>query len=192
MFKKFGFLLGLIPLFGLVVAEAQQPVVVLADFSTECIDGWKTLSDSVRDGGSSTANLSLVNGVASFSGNLNLIEGRGFASIRKSGTWDLSSFENFMAEVKGDGRIYTILLKDERATLSDEAYNYEAKILPPQFDSVVTVNKSEFKAVVRGQYDETKPPIDWSKVREFGIQINDRIVGNYLLNMRSFWFERGQ
>ena len=119
-------------------------------------------------------------GVGSFFGDLKINQGAGFASYRNAVNLNLSDFQKIEIEVKGDGREYKILIKDESAKNSVTDYSYQAQF---KSESNITRNLSldlnEFKPVYRGKVDMNLPMLDKSKIVELGIQINDGQAGPY-------------
>ena len=89
-------------------------------------------------------------------GDLKINEGAGFASYRTTEKVDLSDFEKIQIPVKGDGRKYKIILKDQQAKQSLMDYSYQAEFTTSTSESIVLDLKIEdFKPVYRGKIDNS-------------------------------------
>ena len=144
---------------------------------------WRPVDDRVR-GGSSVSNLeALPDNGALFSGNLNTttLGGAGFASQfshDRSDGWDLGGYTGILLNYrKGDGKTYTIVIKDEpreeqsqdgreRAGLSWETH-FEGK----EDGGQVWVKWDDFKPVYRGKEQDNVRKIKVDEIYRFGLMI---------------------
>jgi uncharacterized protein YbjT (DUF2867 family) len=96
----------------------DSSLMTLFDFtspSEEIKSIWGAIDDVVM-GGVSESGIRLAGNTAVFSGNVSTENNGGFASIRTRNfdpPWDLSGYEGILLRVKGDGKRYKFLLRDE-------------------------------------------------------------------------------
>jgi hypothetical protein len=174
-------------IFALSLSQAQE-VFFIADFKNPSeINFWRELSDTTRSGGKSRAFLVATDGGAFFKGELFLQDNAGFAAMKKSWLWDFSNFKDFMIDASGDGRTYTVTLKDKNAQKRN--YTYQAKFVSRDELTVERINLADFTAVKRGR-PIVAPEMDLKNITEVGIQINDKLEGDFKLLIDSFWIER--
>jgi NADH dehydrogenase [ubiquinone] 1 alpha subcomplex assembly factor 1 len=173
------------------VARAQQTVIQLADPTKDSF--WFALTDAVRpDGGGSTAFMAVdwTEKKASFSGELKLdANQKGFASFRAQDVWDLTEAKTLKFKAKGDGRTYSILIKDEFAERSLQDYSYQAQFQADSAGGVKTIDIQSMVPVYRGQKMKNAPALELSKIRQIGIQINDGQNGPYQMEFGEIFAE---
>jgi hypothetical protein len=111
---------------------------------------------------------------------LKINNGVGFASYRVRDNFNLSEFDKIRIKVKGDGREYKILMKDERAIQSTEDYSYQAAFkTKSDEEQIIELSLKDFKPVYQGKIDLSLPQVQTQNIRELGLQINDKISGPY-------------
>jgi NADH dehydrogenase [ubiquinone] 1 alpha subcomplex assembly factor 1 len=151
---------------------------------------WTTLTDQIRGGGSEIFLQNLGSDLSLVSGQLRLLQGAGFASLRARKIdgplkWNFSRANVFVVTGSGDGREYRVLLRDRSAIDTQEEYSYQATFRPgPSIASYVLPIKS-FKAIRRGRIFSA-PPLDLSDIVEIGIQVNDKNESPFALELRKF------
>lgn len=146
---------------------------------------WYPLTDQIRFGDKGSTAFMAVEwekGTGSFFGDLKINEGAGFASYRTTEAVDLSLFNKIEIPVKGDGRVYKVILKDLQAKNSPNDYSYQAEFTTTDSEEKkVVLNLEDFKPVYRGEVDMTLPELNKAEIKEMGLQINDKIEGSYRL-----------
>ncbi len=177
-------------IFGTQTAASKDGGVTLISFSPEQFANvsWSPLTDQLR-GGRSWIDLKLSNQLSALiTGELFLIDGAGFSSVRFARTkepkiWDLSSFGKVIVRVKGDGRLYRILLKDLNMAESIESYSYEASFMTNSEVQEIHLPLASFVATRRGRALPNAPPLVLSQIVEIGLQINDKIEAPFAIEL---------
>jgi hypothetical protein len=173
-----------------VTANPTAPeFLMLVDFKNEKTESWIPVTDGLRPERQtpSEINLRIVGDQAVVSGFLSVEGGAGFASIRRQGQWDFSNFQSVRIEASGDGREYRFLIKDQKRLGTD--VTFQASFRPTSTLSIQNIPYSEFKAVRRGREVTVTEPLDFSQIREIGLQINDQQEGPFQFQVQSFWIE---
>jgi hypothetical protein len=116
----------------------MQSINSIFEFNSNCdIDNWQIINDVVM-GGRSTASLFLdenQNGV--FEGYISNENNGGFSSIQlNTGKIEIGHFKNIELNIKGDGSVYQIRLKNSNKVAHSYIYNFKTngnweKILIP-------------------------------------------------------------
>ena len=149
---------------------------------------WQTIDDRVRGGSSTSSFEATANNGAIFSGHLDTstLGGAGFASqfspeSKPNGTdgfWDLSAYDGILLQYrKGDGKLYTFIVKDEakeekredgreKASLSWE-FDFEGK----EDGGEVWAKWPDFKPVYRGKEQNDTRDIKANEVRRLGFMM---------------------
>ena len=144
---------------------------------------WYPITDQLRFGDKgSTAFFAIDENKASatFSGELKLNEGAGFASYRTAVKLDLSQFDEIQIKVQGDGREYKALIKDLAAKNSGQDYSYQMSFTTLKNKSNhLHLNLKKFTPVYRGRIDLPLPAFNPAEIEELGFQINDKNPGPY-------------
>ena len=163
--------------------NANDSVMVLADFDGEKVaEGWKTVNDNVM-GGRSKGEPSFSDGVLTFSGATNT-NGGGFSSIRtQPGKFDLSGKDGLLIRARGDGRTYKAELRTDIKMRSWE--------LPFRADFTTVkgewreffVPLGSFKPTFFGQKLPVAPALDPAKVSSMGFMIYDKKDGAFSLEI---------
>jgi hypothetical protein len=162
----------------------QQSISTVIQLSDESQDSfWSPLTDNIRFGDKGSTAFMAVDwekAQGSFFGELKINNGVGFASYRVRDNFNLSEFDKIRIKVKGDGREYKILMKDERAIQSTEDYSYQAAFkTKSDEEQIVELSLKDFKPVYQGKIDLSLPQVQTQNIRELGLQINDKISGPY-------------
>ena len=162
----------------------QQTISKVIQLSDESQDSfWSPLTDNIRFGDKGSTAFMAVDwekAQGSFFGELKINNGVGFASYRVRDNFNLSEFDKIRIKVKGDGREYKILMKDERAIQSTEDYSYQAAFkTKSDEEQIVELSLKDFKPVYQGKIDLSLPQVQTQNIRELGLQINDKISGPY-------------
>ncbi|MFN7728248.1 MAG: CIA30 family protein [Bdellovibrio sp.] len=161
--------------------DGVQKIIQFSDASQDSF--WSPLTDQLRFGkNGSTAFMSVdwTRARATFYGDLNLNQGVGFSSYRLTQDMDLSEIENLRISVRGDGREYKILIKDEASVTSGKDYSYQSSFKTQKdVEMMIVLKLSDFKPISRGRVDPTLPELSLRRVKQLGIQINDRRQGPF-------------
>lgn len=158
---------------------AEVPVII--DFAAHDT-GWPSIDDVVM-GGVSQSSMSIVEGVAVFSGVVSFENNGGFASVRsRPQARDLSRFRALVLTVRGDGKRYGFRL---RTTATFDGVSYQATLVPPTGEWLeVKLPFDEFEPVFRGRKVADHPPLDPAEIRTFGVIIA-RQEGPFRLDVAS-------
>lgn len=144
---------------------------------------WYPITDQLRFGDKGSTAFFAVDGEkasATFTGELKLNEGAGFASYRTAVKLDLSQFDEIQIEVQGDGREYKALIKDLAAKNSGQDYSYQVSFTTLKNQSShLHLNLKKFIPVYRGRIDLSLPTLNPAEIEELGFQINDKNPGPY-------------
>lgn len=165
---------------------------------------WTTTDDRVRGGASQSYLTALPNNCARFHGHLDTstLGGAGFASQfspleiagssedEGKGSWDLSAFDGVEVAVgKGDGKVYTLILKDELPAEKREdgkekaGVNWEVEFKAAgkggeedgeekgEKEVKVWVPWEDFKATYRGKEKEDAGKLKTGEVRRVGLMM---------------------
>lgn len=152
--------------------------VTLFDFTGPDADvsGWIESSDTVRQQGMSKATIELQHTQlfkrAIFFALLNpQPNGAGFAGVRHSVEFDLSTHSSITIKIRGQGqhKNFKITLKHHNE-VGDGSPSYEQFFTAPSEIEVVNLPIHEFKPYWRGQFLPEAEPLDTSNITSFGIQ----------------------
>lgn len=154
---------------------------MIIDFSSQN-RGWPSIDDTVM-GGVSQSSMTVIDGVASFSGMVSFDNNGGFASVRsRPQLHDLSAFEGVVLDVRGDGKRYGFRI---RTDASFDGVSYQANLQPPSGEwTEVPIRFTDFVPVFRGRRVVDHPPLDPSRVTTLGFIIS-RQEGPFRLEVRS-------
>ena len=152
---------------------------------------WTTTDDRLRGGASQSYLDALPNNCARFYGHLDTstLDGAGFASqySPEGGSWDLSAYDGIEVEFQErDGKVYTLVLKDEESPGKREdgrekaSINWEAEFrgcnsVGEEGDgngfTKVWVPWGDFKATYRGKEKKDTGELKTRSVRRVGIMM---------------------
>ena len=150
---------------------------------------WTAVDDRVR-GGSSQSHLSLLENSTNvrFFGTLDTktLGGAGFASQTTTGerVWDLSAYDGIQIEVvNGDGKTYTLIIKDEVPEEKREDgrekssinWEYDFKAgggeLQADVNMKVWIPWNSFNATYRGREKKDAAPLKTGEIRRFSLMM---------------------
>ena len=151
---------------------------------------WSPLSDQVRGGGSSILMELQNDQTARIFGELKLnAQNAGFASYRvkkkDSSFWSLKNNSTFNVVIRGDGRTYKFLVKDEVANAPLSDYSWQAVIRTTADFQTMIIKIADLKPIYRGKAMQKMKPLDLSRIVEFGFQINDKKEGPFEFVLKS-------
>lgn len=147
---------------------------------------WTAVDDRVR-GGSSQSYLYPIDNSTNirFSGNLDTktLGGAGFASQTTTGNkvWDLSAYDGIQVDVvKGDGKTYTLIVKDEVLEEKREdgreksSVNWEFDFKAEegtQDPEIKMVRWKDFNATYRGREKKDAAPLKTGEIKRFSLMM---------------------
>ncbi|MHC4941042.1 MAG: CIA30 family protein [Planctomycetota bacterium] len=137
---------------------------------------WYPVNDDVM-GGRSRGGFEVEDGVLVFAGSLNT-NGGGFASVRGSGRLALAGEEGIRLRVRGDGREYSMRLRQGRVS-----YRAKFRTMKGVWQEIRLPFK-EFVPTWRGRTLD-RPPVDPARVESIGLMIADKIDGAFRLEVDS-------
>jgi hypothetical protein len=148
-----------------IIFDFTQPSLEIANL-------WGAIDDVVM-GGVSDSNITIVERVALFSGNVSTANSGGFASVRTRNLeprLDLTNYQGIELKVKGDGQRYKLFIRTNIGWDSlaysysfDTAYNSWLNVQIP-FDQMV--------GVFRAKTVPSAPPIDLKQICAFQIMLS--------------------
>jgi len=160
----------------------MQSINSIFEFNSNCdIDNWQIINDVVM-GGRSTASLFVdknQNGV--FEGYISTENNGGFSSIQlNTGKIEIGSFKNIELNIKGDGSVYQIRLKNSNKVAHSYTYNFKTngnwqKILIPLV---------EMEPSFRG-YSLNLPNFNHSTIERIGVLRNSKINSKFKFLIKS-------
>ncbi|KAL8722544.1 MAG: hypothetical protein Q9225_001012 [Loekoesia sp. 1 TL-2023] len=202
------------------LSGASRPVFLFGGPKPWIPPPWHTSDDRVRGGSSRSSLSALSDNCALFDGHLDIesLGGAGFASQFQSAAsggdeedassnsvWDLSAYDGVEIDVKAaDGKIYTLVLKDEE--LQDKrddgreraSINWEAEFRVPKGEKdeiageadgrKVWVPWSALKATYRGKEKEDAGELKTGEIRRVGFVMRSYFgtqKGDFRLELRS-------
>lgn len=141
-------------------------------------DGWRNIDDVVM-GGVSDSTFKATEAGATFTGEVSLENGGGFASVRAPDEGrDLHSYDAFQVRLRGDEQKYWWT-----AYTGPNSPSYRARLQPsPEWDTVV-LPFDELTPYHRGTHVPDAPPFDPSSVYSVGFLIADKQDGPFSLEV---------
>lgn len=152
---------------------------MLIDFLTET-EVWPNIDDAVM-GGVSASRMTMVDGFATFRGEVSFKNNGGFASVRsRPQVRDLSAFEGLVLRVRGDGKRYGFRIRTSDAF---DGVSYQAFIQPTaDVWQDIEIAFDEMVPVFRGRKVADHPPLDPARVTTLGFIIS-RQEGRFRLDI---------
>ena len=152
---------------------------IIYDFSKPESVAYLIPVDDVVMGGVSRSELVYTGGFTRFQGNLSLVQGSGFASVRsRADERDLSRFEGLELRFRGDSKIYELWLQTDASDVFYTA-EFEAaaqwRTLHLPFDT--------FLPDYRGRPVKNAPEINLNRVVTFGLLIANEQAGEFWLEL---------
>lgn len=170
------------PAFAAIRADST-PGTILFQFSGSAADGaWSAVNDDVM-GGVSSGGAKIADGVLHFRGILSLENNGGFSSVRSTGpTRDLSNATGIVLRVRGDGRTYRLQLATD-ASFRGARISYQAPFPTRRGEwTEVEIPLESLEPRFRGQRLRG-PPLDRSRILEFGLSLSDGNPGPFALEV---------
>jgi hypothetical protein len=149
----------------------------------DAIAGWSAIDDRVMGGRSRSALRKTIAAYATFSGEVSLANGGGFASVR-SAPQDLGAPGAcaYALEARGDGKRYKLSLRTDDAF---DGISFQAAFVAPAAAfTTIRLPLSEFVAGFRGRPCASAPPLDPARVRQVGLVVADGQAGPFELDLR--------
>ncbi len=164
--------------------RAQVPDVELRSIEDGAnAKGWRPVMDGVM-GGLSTGKVQATGGALRFAGSVSLENNGGFASFRLTQDFqDLADVDGLRLTVRGDGQNYKVSL---RTSGTWDAVSWQAPFSTEA--GKTTLIDLPWEALVpswRGRLVQDAPAFDPNSLRELGILIADKQVGEYQLDVLS-------
>lgn len=159
-----------------------SPDLPIIDFSAASQMQWQSINDVVMGGRSRGRVSATEDGIGVFEGVVSLENNGGFASIRATiDTLDLSSYEGVRVRVRGDGKRYRLRLFDSERF---DAVSHQAGLEAPAGRWItVEIPFDDFTASFRGQFLRDAPPLDSARIRQIGLMVADKQVGEFRLEI---------
>ena len=174
---------GLLPPAAGAIRTDSAPGTVLFQFSGAAgDDAWGAVNDDVM-GGVSRGGSKIIDGVLHFRGILSLENNGGFSSVRAFGpARDLRPATAIVLRVRGDGRTYRLQLATD-ASFRGARISYQAPFATQRGEWLeVAVPLDSLEPRFRGQRLRG-PPLDRSRIREFGLSLSDGTPGPFALEV---------
>ncbi|HEY9762078.1 MAG TPA: CIA30 family protein [Trichocoleus sp.] len=153
----------------------QPQAGLLFDFSQptpELNQIWGALDDVVM-GGVSNSSIYQENGAALFTGNVSTANSGGFASVRTRNfepPLNLSGHSGLQLHLKGDGKRYKFLVRDE-STWDSIAYTHSFDTIADEWITV-QIPFTELTPVFRAKTVNNAQPLDITKIRAFQLMLS--------------------
>jgi monofunctional biosynthetic peptidoglycan transglycosylase len=148
----------------------------------DAVDAFRPIDDRVMGGVSRSAVEPSEGGHAVFTGNLSLEQNGGFASVRSRGiALDLSEATTLVLRARGDGKRYTLRLRDDRGS-DDVSFRSAFETRPGEWVEV-ELPLDGFRATWRGRAVPDAPPLDRAHVVAVGLMISDGQAGEFELEL---------
>jgi hypothetical protein len=164
--------------------------MALVDFSDPNeVACWSAIDDAVMGGRSRSRMHFDPAGHAVFSGSVSLENNGGFASVRRRpGDLGTARASAYVLEVRGDGKRYKFSLRTDD---SFDGQNYQCGFHPPAGTWMsCRLACDQFLPTWRGRVLSARPPLDPTRVRQVGLLIAERQIGDFCLAIRTICIER--
>ena len=146
---------------------------VVFNFTTSSdLEAWGAVDDVVM-GGVSESKICLVDGTASFTGNVSTANSGGFASVRTrnfDSPLNLSAYEGIELRLKGDGKRYKFLVRPE-TQWDGTAYSYAFDTIDNSWMSI-RIPFSDLVPVFRAKTLKDNPPLDSTHIYSFQFMLS--------------------
>lgn len=153
----------------------QPQAGILFDFRHPIADlqqTWGALDDVVM-GGVSNSSLQSEPGIARFTGDVSTENSGGFASVRTRNfepPLNLADFSGIALQVKGDGKRYKFLIRDED-TWDSIAYSYSFDTVANEWITV-QIPFQQLTPVFRAKTVKTPRPLDQNRIRSLQLMLS--------------------
>lgn len=161
-------------------AKAER---LLFEFDTpDSADAWTSVNDTVMGGVSSGGYTLTEDGSLRFSGEVSLENNGGFASLRaRTGTLDLSAYDDLIMRVRGDGKRYEISLQTDHWIMAG-AYYFAIQTKAGEWQELRAPLR-EFKPKSFGRALRDAPALNVKDIRGLGFIISDKQEGPFRLEI---------
>ena len=143
---------------------------------------WIAINDDVMGGISNSSVIVNENKNLIFTGNISFENNGGFSSCRMFVDFEnFFDFESFMLKIKGDGKIYKLVLR----TMNSPIY-YSVNFKTKEYEWITKkINISEFKPFYRGRKIMESTQFKLNDIKYIGFQISDKQEGPFSLEVLS-------
>lgn len=164
------------------IAQEESFMKPLVELDAATADRWQIVNDGVM-GGLSRSRFSFEEGLATFEGVVSLANNGGFASVRTSlDDTDWGDWDGIELRAEGDGETFQVSLRTNEAW---DGLAYRARFQAPGGAiGTIRVPFSEFQPTWRGRIVEDAPPLDPSRLAQFGFLIADGHRGPFRLRVK--------
>ena len=179
-------LLALLIILLLVPTIAVQPaemIKLLLDFEDVKKSGrWMVVNDGVMGGVSQSKIFLHSDGYLLFTGLVSTKYGGGFASVRTDyKNWDIGKYDGLILRVKGDGKIYQFRCRIGN-NINQIAYRHYFKAINDDWQEI-KLHFNDFLPTYRGRVIKNYPQLDPKNIKQLGLMISDKQVGNFNLEI---------
>ena len=166
-----------------IAVQPAEMIKLLLDFEDVKKSGrWMVVNDGVM-GGVSRSNIFLhSDGYLLFTGLVSTKYGGGFASARTDyKNWDIGKYDGLILRVKGDGKIYQFRCRTGN-NINQIAYRHYFKAINDDWQEIKLPFK-DFLPTYRGRVLKNYPQLDPKNIKQLGLMISDKQVGNFNLEI---------
>ncbi len=170
----------------LLLAAATLPSAGVEPLPTPLFDPvdadrrWMVVNDGVM-GGISQSTMRVEDDGLVFEGTVSKENNGGFASTRTIlDDPDLSAYDGLQLRVTGDGNTYQVRLRTDDAW---DGIAHRARFEAPADGADVRIPFPEFRPTWRGRVVSDAPPLDPSRIVQFGFLIGDGYAGPFRLRV---------
>lgn len=159
-----------------------MPNLVLFDSKEQNDHSWTSFTDEVMTNDiPSLVKIIKSEDSITFTGKLKLqeIPGKGFATVRYEGHWDLKAFNQIIIDCVPDNRSYFFILRDRKCVEQKTTLQADIKIQ----DNQGLIEISKFKEYFRGNEVHSHRTINLDDIVEIGIMIKDGIASPFNLKL---------
>ncbi|MFP4088688.1 MAG: CIA30 family protein [Cyclobacteriaceae bacterium] len=155
----------------------MNKAISLFDSASDYFHDWYCINDTVMGGKSASQVEKLADGKLRWSGEVSLLNGGGFTSVRLAlPATDLSSFDGICLYVKGDGHTYKLNLANDSGSAQPR---FQARFDTTGAYQEVKIPFRQLEASVRGR--SSAAHFDPSHLVQVGFLIADRQAGAFQL-----------
>lgn len=160
----------------------ERSMDTLIDFDSGSPSMWYVVNDGVMGGRSSSTMRTGEDGSAVFEGMLSLENNGGFASVRTEVPESaMAGADRLVLRVRGDGNRYQLRLRPGR--------RFDGVAFAASFETIadewVTVELpiESFRPTFRGYVPRGVGPLDPAEIRQLGLMLTDKQVGEFRLEL---------
>ncbi len=166
-----------------MLVQPAETIKLLIDFEdVETSGRWMIVNDGVMGGVSQSKIYLHSDGYLLFTGLVSTKYGGGFASARTDyKNWDIGKYDGLILRAKGDGKTYQF-----RCRLGNNsnqiAYRHYFKANKDDWQEILLPFK-DFLPTYRGRVITNYPQLDPKNIKQLGLMISDKQVGNFNLQI---------